>query len=69
MTSCENLEKGMLVRNQFALASELHLNWRKSSIVSCTESDLECLGWQGFVVMKDYIRYLGYPLGMNVMNG
>ena len=42
--SRENLEKGMLVWNQFALASGLHINWRKSSLISCTERDLECLG-------------------------
>ena len=60
----------MLVWNQFALASGLHINWRKSSLISCTERDLECLGWQGSVVKKGSIfRHLGYPLGMNVTNG
>ena len=42
--SRENLEKGMLVWNQFALASGLNINWRKSSLISCTERNLECLG-------------------------
>ena len=60
----------MLVWNQFALASGLYINWRKSSLISCTERDLECLGWQGFVVKKGSIfRDLEYPLGMNVTNG
>ena len=68
--SRENLEKGMLVWNQFALAFGLHINWRKSNLISCTERDLEFLRWQGSVVKKDSIfRHLGYPLGMNVTNG
>ena len=58
--SREKLEKGMLVWNQFALPSRLHINWRKSSLISCTERDLECLGWQGSVVKKGSIfRHLG----------
>ena len=65
--SRENLEKGMLVWNRFALASGLHINWRKSSLISCTERDLECLRCQGSVVKKGSIfRHLGYPVGMNV---
>ena len=47
----ESLEKGMLVWNRFALASGLHINWRKSSLISYTERDLECLGWQESVVV------------------
>ena len=43
--SRENLEKGMLLWNQFALAFRIHINWRKSSLISCTERDLKCLGW------------------------
>ena len=66
----ENLEKGILVWNQFALAFRLHINWRKSILISCAERDLECLGWQGSVVKKGSIfRHLGYPVGMNITNG
>ena len=50
--SRENLEKGMLVWNRFALAFRLHISWRKSSLISCTERDLECLGWEGSVVVE-----------------
>ena len=68
--SRENLEKGMLVWNRFALASGLHINWKKSSLISCTKRDLQCLGCQGSVVKKGSIlQHLGYPLGMNVTNG
>ena len=38
--SRENLEKGMLLWNQLALAFRIHINWRKSSLISCTERDL-----------------------------
>ena len=41
--SKSNLEKSMLVWDQFALASGLHINWRKSRLISCTESDLQSL--------------------------
>ena len=51
--SRENLEKGMLVWNQFALASGLYINWRKSSLISCTKRDLECLGSQGSMVSNN----------------
>ena len=62
---CENLEKGKLVRSQFPLASRLHIYWRKSSLISCTGRDLECLGWHGSMVRKgSFFRHLGYPLGM-----
>ena len=67
--SRENLEKGMLVWNRFPLSSGLHINWRKSSLISCTKRDLECLGWQGCMVKGSIFRHLGYSLGMNVTNG
>ena len=60
----------MQVGNQFALASELHINCRNSNLISCIERDLECLGWQGSMVRKYSIfRRLRYTLGMNVTNG
>ena len=45
--SKENLERRMQVWDQFVLASGLYINWRKSRLISCTESDLECLGCEG----------------------
>ena len=52
----KNLEKEMLVWSQFELASGLHINWRKSSLISCIVKDLpECLGRQGSVVRKGSI--------------
>ena len=67
--SKSNLEKSMHVWDQFALASGLHINWRKSRLISCTESDLQSLGWQGSVIHRGSIfRHLGYPLGVDVTN-
>ena len=67
--SIENLGRSMQVWDQFALASGLHINWRKSSVISCTESDLECLGLQGSVITRGSIYpHLGYPLGVDVAN-
>ena len=43
--SKENLEWSMQVWDQFPLASGLYINWRKSRLISCMESELECLGW------------------------
>ena len=51
--SKQNLERSIQVWDQFALASRLHINWRKSHLISCTESDLECLGWRGSVITRD----------------
>ena len=48
--SKENLERSMHVWDQFSLALRLHINWKKSSLISCMKSDLECLGWQGLVI-------------------
>ena len=42
--SKENHERSMQVWDQFALASGLHINWRKSRLIYCMESDFECLG-------------------------
>ena len=67
--SKENLKKSMQVWDQFALASGLYINWRKSRLISCTESDLECLGWRGSMITRGSIyRHLGYPLGIDVTN-
>ena len=67
--SKENLERSMQVWNQFALASGLYINWRKSRFISGTESDLECLGWRGSVITRGSIyRHLNYPLGVDVAN-
>ena len=54
---------------QLALASRLHINWRKSSLVSCTERDLETLGRQGSVVRKvsDFLT-LGVSIGNECYN-
>ena len=61
--SCENLEKGKLVRSQFPLASRLHIYWRKSSLISYIERDLEWLRWHWPLVGKGSIcQHLGYPL-------
>ena len=65
--SKENLERSMQVWDQFALASGLYINWRKSRLISCTESDLECLGWRGSVITRGSIyRHLGYPMDVDV---
>ena len=51
---------GMLIWNQFALPSRLNINRTKSSLMSCTKRDLECLGWQGYVVKKgSMFQHLG----------
>ena len=42
--SKENLERSMQVWDQFALTSGLHINLNKSRLISCMESDLECVG-------------------------
>ena len=67
--SKENLERSTQVWDKFVLASGLDINWRKSHLISCTESDLECLGWQGSMITWGSIyQHLGYPLGANVAN-
>ena len=53
--SKEYLERSMLVWDEFALASGLHINWRKSRLISCIESDLECLGWRESVITRGSI--------------
>ena len=64
-----NLDKSMHVWDQFALASGLHINWRKSHLISCTESDLQNLGWQGsFIYIGPIFHHLRYPLGLDVIN-
>lgn len=62
----DNVDRSMDLWNLFACASGLHINIAKSSLVACTEADLEALGWQGRVVQRGEITcHLGYLVGMD----
>lgn len=64
-----NIDRAMAAWSLFAKASGLHINTQKSALLSCTEIDLHGLGWQGLVVPRGTIvRYLGYPIGVEVTN-
>ena len=65
----KNFDNGMLVWSQCALASGLHINWKKSNLISRTKRNLESFGWQGHVVRNIFIcLHLRYPLAVNVTN-
>ena len=65
--SHDNIVKVMDVWGSFAVASGLKVNMQKSILISCTERNVEELGWTGMVLEKGMIcRHLGYPIGNDI---
>ena len=51
------------------LVGGLHINWRKSRLISCTKINLQSLGWLGSMLYRGiHFQHLGYPSGVDVVN-
>lgn len=63
----DDVEPIMRTLHLFGMAAGLHINFRKSRLLSLTEYDWHRLLWPGEIVPPHIIvRHLGYPLGWNV---